>query len=560
LQDRKTTLPTTTFNLLLGRLRNRDYGLLATCFTDLALDVTGAEAYRTLLQVQAFFKKNVCFTDPLAARLAALLSFEKGEQLCEATNNRLDDFYFQPSGSKEPLDLELAVKKCQRYIARVLGYHRDFLEELPELIQVTAGATATRSRRRALPFLKVSKRLVCTPGAFPYLDNLSVYFGYGPLGGRLVGKNRVCFVPKSWKTERTIACEAEGNMFLQLAFDKYAKRRLRKVGINLSDQTRNQELAKEGSIYGKFSTVDLSMASDTLGYNVVALLFNEEWFHYLRAIRSQSFEVYPGRKEQYHKFSSMGNGSTFSVETLVFAAACHAVGSNHYSVYGDDIIIERAVVEDLLALLAFLGFVPNIEKTFIDGPFRESCGSHWYEGIDITPRYIAELDNRKATWCHLVNSMMAICDPNGSLIDYLSRLVRDKKLPLIPFNKDSMSGVWITPSSAYAKKLIQMRQKWIPKVRAYQPTSKKSVKDWSSRSLFLWHLSAKRRVEENDLVPWLMKLKYFGNPNSDPTYKGESSRYTTSSHRYRRKWVHWIPVAGAPDQIHIWSELLDLVL
>ena len=214
LQDRRETLPKEIFDRLHGLVRGRAYKDLATCFTDSMHDVTCVEAARTLHQVEAFFKKNASFTDRLQARLAALLSFETGEELCESTNKALDEIYFNPD--KHPVAVK-QIESCQRYIQMVLGDFSDFLEELPKLVSVTAGATATNSRRRSIPFLKINKRIVCTPGAFPYLDSLSDHFGYGSLQGRLISENRISFVPKSWKTERTIACEAEGNMLLAVA-------------------------------------------------------------------------------------------------------------------------------------------------------------------------------------------------------------------------------------------------------------------------------------------------------------------------------------------------------
>lgn len=559
LQDRKGTLTKETYDLLHGWIRARDLPSLAACATDDRLDVTSLSASQTIRQVAAFFKKNVCFTDPLVARLAALLSFEKGEELCQETNERLDTFYSKHHDKSIHDDFRSEVEACQKYIANVLGSFSDFLGELPKLIYVTAGATATHSRRLSIPFLKVSKRLVCTPGAYPYIAALSDYYGYGEIQGKLITENRVTFVPKSWKTERTIACEPTGNMCLQLAFDKYAKRRLRRAGLDLSDQTKNQELAKEGSIDGKYSTIDLSMASDTLAYNTVALLFPEKWFQYLRSVRSQFYTMYPGNKETYSKFSSMGNGSTFPIETLVFAAACRAVGSSSFSVYGDDIIIEQNNVERLLALLAYLGFVPNTDKSFTEGPFRESCGKDWYKGFDITPFYIRELDRRKATQCHLANGLMRICKPNGSLFAYLVDFIKENKLPLVPFNEDSMSGVWISPNAAYQRKLIRTanrgRKAWIPMFKGYKPASSK-IHSNDSRSLFLWYLKAIGAGDPMFPRGFSSPVDMGYNYPSRIRNSRESSWYTAPRHKYVRKWVHWIPVAGAPDNLYWLTESL----
>jgi hypothetical protein len=561
LQDRKHTLPEPVYLKLHGKIRARDFQYLGACVSDSTLDVTGVEAVRTLRQLEAFFKKNSAFTDKVSTRLAALISFEKGEELCKETNERLDTFYSKHHGEIHD-DFRLKVQRCQVYIQKVLGNHREFLEQLPKLLSVTSGATTTRSRRRSIPFLKVSKRLVCTPGAWPYIQSLSDYFGYGFIQARLINRNRVTFVPKSWKTERTIACEPEGNMALQLAFDKYAKRRLSRVGIDLRDQTRNQELAKEGSIFDSYSTIDLSMASDTLSYNTVALLFPEEWFQYLRAIRSQKYSIYPGQDEDYHKFSSMGNGSTFPVETLVFAAACSAVGSSSFSVYGDDIIIEQDRAEQLIELLAYLGFVPNTEKSYISGPFRESCGTDWYKGFLLTPFYIRDADSRKATWCHLVNGLMTIADPCGVLMPYLADIVCQSKLPLAPYNEDSMGGVWVDTHTAYSMKLITVarrgRYAWRPRVRLYKPKPRRFA-NRDTRSLFLWYLKNTGR-QQDFLIPKRISSRFGRRHVSDPSVGNESSLYDASSHKYVRKWVHWYPVVGEPDHLYSWSELVTLKL
>jgi hypothetical protein len=384
---------------------------------------------------------------------------------------------------------------------------------------------------------------------------ISRYFGYGEIKPRLVSANRVEFVPKSWKTDRTIACEAEGNMFLQLAFDRFCKSRLRRRGINLYDQTRNREMAREGSVdasANSWATVDLSMASDTLAYNTVRLLLPEEWFGYLRSIRSQYGNVYQDQRLEYAKFSSMGNGATFTLETLVFAAACYAVGSRHFSVYGDDIIIETRFAEELMAFLAFLGFIPNASKTFLQGPVRESCGTLWHEGTLITPRYIREIDGRKAVLCHLVNTMVEIGQPGGELWKYLAEFTAKNNLPFVPYNEDTMSGVHIDEHTAYERKLIVTHNRglhaWIPRFKAFKPRSG-VLRNWDSRSLFLWHFGAPGRGEfcvEVRVRGFRTKYKFFD------FY--ESSRNSTSSYKYVWKWVYWTPVVGAPDHLYGWSE------
>jgi hypothetical protein len=515
------------------------------------------------MQVEAFFKKNKSFSDEERCRAAAISSFERGEKLCRIANRRLEHYFFKRD-RLDP-DLEKYMSRMERDLHRILGDHDTFLDKLPGLVRVTAGATSTKSRRESLPHLRVSKRPYANPSASKYLNALSEWFGYGRIKVKETLANRVEFVPKNWKTHRSIACEPEGNVFLQLAFDTYVKRRLRRIGINLSDQSKNQELAREGSVKGNLATIDLSMASDTLSFNAVAWLLPRSWFNYINSIRCTR-----SRGEvsvEYAKFSSMGNGCTFGLETLVFASACRAVGSKRYSVYGDDIIIETELVEKLKALLQFIGFQLNTDKSFTEGPFRESCGSNWFSGIDITPVYVREIDSRKAMICHLVNSLATIAIPEGDLWKMLLGLTAEYSLPLVPFNENSTSGIWVDIQTARKLKLIRnsiKRQPFTPKFKSYVPVAEPK-NEYGMRSLFLWYLDTLGRGQ-HPAEAWSAKsslskryLDWYqrGNPPAGCVCR---SRYTISSHRYRRKWVHWRePVVSVPLHIHMWSDSLSRV-
>lgn len=530
LQDRQSTLPSDVFDLLLGKTRQRDLAFLASCSDQFPPNLVSGEAWRTLMQVEAFFKKNKSFSSP-DGEAAALRTFERGERICRITNRRLDHYYIQRA--RLAPDLDLWVSRMEKDIYRIMGNHVQFLERLPGLVRVTAGATSSRSRRSSVPFMKVSKRPVCTARSVPYLNALSRYWGYGNIRPRLTTTNRVELVPKNWKTDRTIACEPEGNVFLQLAFDEYMKGRLRRVGIDLSNQGRNQELAREGSVSGELATLDLSMASDTLSYNTVAWLLPQHWFSIVSDFRSPCANgKYQGK---YAKFSSMGNGTTFPLETLVFTAACRAVGSKRYSVYGDDIIIETELVNDLTKLLRFLGFILNTEKSHTKGPFRESCGANWYQGVDVTPFYVRDIDRRKAVLCHLVNGLISVAEPWGRVWDFLADLTVQERLPLVPVNDDSMSGIWVSAHHAYDMNLFRRGRRAKPFILQFKAYKVKNIQrvNSDSRSLFLWHLGASR--------------------NKDRKTHLSSSGYTTSSHKYVRKWVHWIaPVTGVDRSTIFW--------
>jgi hypothetical protein len=269
-----------------------------------------------------------------------------------------------------------------------------------------------------------------------------------------VSENRISWVPKNWKTWRGIAAEPTHVLPLQLAAGGFILKKLLRWGVDLRDQTRNQEQARIGSITGLRATIDLRMASDLLAINAVVLLLSRGWYSLLWRLRSVSGRV-EGREDlvTYAKFSSMGNGFTFPLETLIFTAACRAVGSKINVVYGDDIVIETELVADLQKLLRFLGFRVNQEKSFSDPEckFRESCGTDWYDGKLVTPYYIREgatHDPVPTQVCHLVNNLLAISVPGGNLWRLCRMYVSSHRLPLVPFNADSMSGIFIDPADA----------------------------------------------------------------------------------------------------------------
>jgi len=194
------------------------------------------------------------------------------------------------------------------------------------------------------------------------------------------------------KVERPIAVEPLWNGFVQKGVDIYMRDKLARVGIDLTDQTLNQRLAREGSVDDSdegFVTIDLSSASDSIAIEVVRNLIPHDWFYLLDSIRSQNYMDESGNISPYHKFCSMGNGFCFPLETLIFAAACSAcdagIPGKDFIVYGDDIIVRKRYAEAVLSLLGRLGFVANANKTFLRGPFRESCGSDWFGGEDVRP-------------------------------------------------------------------------------------------------------------------------------------------------------------------------------
>lgn len=528
LLDHRDTMSNKLFQYVFGALRARDVAKLANCSSLLTPTKYGMEDYRVLRQVAAFFKKNSLFTDPDTGETAALTSFLEAEKVCRITNRRLD-YYYTKRDRLDP-DLRLWVSRIERDILDLLsqggrderdaGFGR-FVDRLPSLIRVTSGASRSHGRKDSLPHLKVGRSIECTPRSRGYVKALAAFWGY-KVRTKTVLTNRVTTVPKNWKTSRTIACEPTGNISLQLAFDEYLKEILPRWGVDLSNQDLNMRKAQQGSLDGSLATIDLSAASDTLSYNTVAWLLPLPWFEYLNNVRCPFFKFGSDLFGKYAKFSSMGNGATFPLETLIFSACCRAIGSKNFSVYGDDIIVETELVSDLLKLLRFLGFTPNEDKTFTTGLFRESCGGDFFQGVDITPFYLRKSSRRKAFACHNVNGLMSIALPQGRLWRRMLEVVASRQLPLVPFNENTLSGVFIHCHDAWLLGLI--RNRWgIPMYKAYVPEGPKPPDIRGYPPLFLWFLD-KNRLKK-------------------PDKRVIRGRMPVDVHRYVRDWVRWIPPA-----------------
>jgi hypothetical protein len=218
---------------------------------------------------------------------------------------------------------------------------------------------------------------------------------------KIVPGNRICFVPKDARTERTIAIEPAINLMIQLGIDQVIRTRLKRFGVDLDDQTKNQELARLGSMSDdedSFVTVDLSAASDSISLKLCELLLPKYWYDLLCDLRSPSGNL--GKQEiVYSKISSMGNGYTFALESSLFTAMIYAairttgntVRQRDFAVYGDDLIVRKRFLPTLLEILAKCGFKINKEKSFTSGPIRESCGTDWFDGKPLRPVFITDV-------------------------------------------------------------------------------------------------------------------------------------------------------------------------
>jgi hypothetical protein len=233
--------------------------------------------------------------------------------------------------------------------------------------------------------------------------------------------NRFATVPKTSKTDRAIAAEPDINVFYQLALGRELRQRLKKSTAGRWDldhvQTIHGQVARVSSVTKEFATLDLSNASDTVSRNLVKVLLPHRWYEQLAALRSSKTFI-DGKWVVLEKFSSMGNGFTFELETIIFAAVatvvarqCGHIGilGRDVFVFGDDIIVKNDVYRPLKSVLEFLGFSLNAEKSFFDDDaFRESCGQDFFNGKPVRPYFLKEEPNGPQDYIAVANGLRAL--------------------------------------------------------------------------------------------------------------------------------------------------------
>lgn len=226
-------------------------------------------------------------------------------------------------------------------------------------------------------------------------------------GHNIVQENRVSFVPKSTEISRTICTEPVLNMIFQKGIAYCIEKQLRRVvGIDLAKQPdKNRRLCRLGSETGKFGTIDLSSASDSLSLTVVREFFPADVVRWLERARCTKSKLPDGTVIDLHMVSSMGNAFTFPLQTLFFSAIVYGSyraldipiqfpygGRNgNFAVFGDDIIVKTKAYNFVCKMLKLAGFTVNIDKSFGDGDFRESCGLDYFSGYNIRGVYVQQL-------------------------------------------------------------------------------------------------------------------------------------------------------------------------
>lgn len=174
--------------------------------------------------------------------------------------------------------------------------------------------------------------------------------------------------------------------------------------IKLADQGHNQRGARLAARTLRYSTIDLSKASDSIHTDVVTGVFSGLPLDLLIKSRVNLVKLPDGETWSIAKFAPMGSAVCFDVQSIIFLLivwladhlSASGVTVQQYlsegkrrvlnrtalrlldpavGVYGDDILCAREQTEHVMSLLRHLGLEVNAGKSFYgDLAVAESCG------------------------------------------------------------------------------------------------------------------------------------------------------------------------------------------
>lgn len=225
---------------------------------------------------------------------------------------------------------------------------------------------------------------------------------------------RLKYVPKTAGKARGICIERNESQFLQQTLAAGILRHINSSSlssyIQIHNQNLNANLALESSWTQDWATIDMSDASDRIARSLVKYIFQDTLLvDYLMSVSTSV--IMPDKSLEpflaeigappvviARKFAPMGSGLCFPIMTLIHYYLIKAMicrihqttpeEAGKVYVYGDDIVIQSKYASTVFEQLPKYGMKLNRTKSFVASKFRESCGIHAYNGVDVTPVYL----------------------------------------------------------------------------------------------------------------------------------------------------------------------------
>lgn len=376
----------------------------------------------------------------------AVEKFKVLERSNAVTNRRFRDL-------RQLLDCPTAIleddeRRLVEFLHSVRKEIADLLGPLPRDLQGRFGKGATFHDKKHVSIPdKMSSRPTVTSGARSFIQlwertwwARALYSDFPDRSEPLtVHGNRFETVDKDATKRRGICIEPALNVFYQLPVGRFLKTLLWdrwRIDLRHGQKKNHRAAAMQGSRDQSIATIDLSDASDLIAYEVVKFLLPTRWFELLDSLRSPKTQV-EGKWFKLEKFSSMGNGFTFELETIIFAAIARCVAKQrgfnpldltrmkHLLQYGDDCICPSVISGDVASAFKFFGFVINDKKSYSAGPFRESCGGDYYLGTPVRGHFVKSTPSTPKEWIGVANGLRRSCFDAHGLCPERWLIVRD---------------------------------------------------------------------------------------------------------------------------------------
>lgn len=240
---------------------------------------------------------------------------------------------------------------------------------------------------------------------------------HGP--ATVVECGNLTFVPKSYGSKRIVVTEPSLNTYFQLGLGGVMEQVLGRIGIQLDKQPElNAEMARIGSLDGSYATMDLTQCSDYISIALLEYLFPPSVVRWIKILRTNKVRLPDKSVIPIRMVSTMGDGFTFPLQTLLLSSLVLGVydtlgiptyvgREKNWGVFGDDIVVTPNAFYLLSQVLKELGLKVNLQKSFVTGDFRESCGHDYVNGQDVRgvylKNYTSDQDlysafNRLAVW------------------------------------------------------------------------------------------------------------------------------------------------------------------
>jgi hypothetical protein len=378
-------------------IRAGDIARIRTSCPEPTADMGVAE-FKASYQLKSVLKRYRYQTDIYSDQELSNMAIAKfTETQCRIEGTNLDEL---------PANVQLILNLASIYIADCLGVYSD--EEHRHLCKFGKRATvgvparaATEAARWELPISGSIEQIAWFDSEMGQIQCVQDYWANqrsSDLDKRstyqVTSSLRLTLVPKTFKSLRAIMPNTTIGSYMSYGLGEIMRLRLKDKGFDIrSLQTRHRILASRGSVTGKLVTADLSSASDSISVALVERLFPSDWVKILHQSRIRTVDLPNGQSVESLTFCTMGIGYTFPLQTLVFLSLLKAIEQTMFrrsdrrtiSVYGDDMIYHTRMHKEVVAVFESLGFVINIDKTFHEGHFRESCGGDYYHGVDVRP-------------------------------------------------------------------------------------------------------------------------------------------------------------------------------